>query len=275
MMNLRFILRPCNKGRSRTGTRIDRSGGPRTDGITLIEVMVSVMILGLVILAIYSTWTAVLKATRVGQEVAIAAQRERLAMETFSEALGGAKYYAANLKWYWFDARSGEDAALSFVSQLPKSFPRGGRFGDIDVRRVTFAVEGGPENTRQLVLRQQPLLLDMDEDEQKHPLVLMQGVKTVEFEFWDIKKKDWVQEWTQTNTLPKIVRVSMELAVGNGHDSRTRKLARVVPIHADGVQAQHQLGIYGGGPTPAPTPGPTPIIGNPGAAPRGGEGPKP
>jgi Tfp pilus assembly protein PilE len=241
----------------------------RVVGITLIEVMVSVVILGLVILAIYSTWTAVLKSTRVGLDAAIAAQRERLAMETFSEALGGAKYFAANLKWYWFDARSGEDAALSFVSQLPKAFPRGGRFGDIDVRRVTFALEGGPENTRQLVLRQQPLLLDMDEDEQKHPLVLMHGVKTVEFEFWDVKKKDWVQEWTQTNTLPKIVRVSMELAVGNGHDSRTRKLARVVPIHADGVQAQHQLGIFGGGPPP----GPTPFSGNPGAVPGGG--PKP
>src|SRR6185436_3494672 len=99
---------------------------------------------------------------------------------------------------YGFVAEKGDNGMLSFVAQLPESFPRGGRFGDFDVRRVSFSLESGADSQSQLVLRQNPILKEMDEDERDHPLVLTKGVDKMEFEFWDDRKKDWVDEWTAT-----------------------------------------------------------------------------
>ena len=77
---------------------------------------------------------------------------------------------------------------LSFVARLSKSFPRSGKFGDLDVRRVTFSLEAGPEGARQLVLRQNPLILDPDKDEKQYPVVLAKNVKGLEMQFWDSNK---------------------------------------------------------------------------------------
>jgi len=40
-------------------------------GLTLIEVLVAVAILGMVVAAIYSTWTSILRATRVARKIEV------------------------------------------------------------------------------------------------------------------------------------------------------------------------------------------------------------
>ena len=85
-------------------------------------------------------------------------------------------------------AENGSDATLSFVARLPQTFPRGGRFGDFNVRRVTFCVESRQNGGRQLVMRQTPILMDMDEDEQQHPVVLATDVRAFSGEFWDCER---------------------------------------------------------------------------------------
>jgi hypothetical protein len=95
---------------------------------------------------------------------------------------------------------------LSFTARLSKSFPRSGKFGDLDVRRVTFSVEPAPDGSRQLVLRQNPLVMELDTDEREHPIVLAKHVKGFEMQFWGTDKNppDWVDEWSEqkTNQLP-------------------------------------------------------------------------
>lgn len=184
-------------------------------GFTLIEIMMAMAIFGLVMAAIYSTWTAIIRGSRAGLTVAAQVQRERVAIHTIEQALTSAQSFQAGLQHYGFIAENGSDAMLSFVARLPKSFPRSGRFGDFDVRRVAFAVESGPDSTRQLVVRQCPLLMEFDRDETEHPLVLAKNVKELLFEFWDPRANDWIDVWTQTNQLPKMVKVTLQLASPN------------------------------------------------------------
>ncbi|SVC36936.1 uncharacterized protein METZ01_LOCUS289790, partial [marine metagenome] len=60
-----------------------------TAGFTLPEVLTSVMIVGLVLVALYSCWAAVLGATQSSAIAVQDAQRERMAIQAMTEAIAG------------------------------------------------------------------------------------------------------------------------------------------------------------------------------------------
>lgn len=249
---------------------------------TLVEAMLAVAILSLVVAAIYSTWTAILRASKVGLEAAAQAQRSRMALHALEAALTSAQMSVLNADYYGFVAQNGDEALLSFVARLPPSFPRSGRFGDLAVRRVIFRVEPGPDNDRVLTLRQHPLVRDLDEDEQNHPLILARGVRALEMAFWDLRSGDWTEEWTLTNQLPLVVRITLRTRPpGEAAQGPERAVTRVIAIPSRGIPPQFQRPQVGtpavptnvppGSPPPGPgqppvIPSPNPVL--PGPAPR-------
>jgi type II secretion system protein J len=213
-------------------------------GFTLIEILVALAIFGLVVAAIYSGWIAILRASKTGLEAAAQAQRERVAIRTIEEALTASRSFAADLQHYGFVGENGSEATLSFVARLQKSFPRSGKFGDFDVRRVTFSVESGRDSQRQLVLRQSPILMEFDQDEIEHPLVLANNVKELLLEFWDTTKGDWMEEWNQTNSLPKMVKVTLRLSPPNQRYASSRldeEITRIVALPSITVPVTWQV----------------------------------
>ena len=135
-----------------------------------------------------------------------------------------------------FVVQNGENPSLSFVARLSKDFPRSGNFGDFDLRRLIFTVEPGPDSSRQLVMRQIPIMMDLNAnsdnalivDEKNHPVVLAKNVREFKFLLWDPQQNDWVDEWTQTNQLPRGIVVTLRLA-----DTALRRLCpgRNYPHH--------------------------------------------
>src|SRR5438105_4956684 len=126
-------------------------------GFTLIEILIAIGIFSIVLAAICSTWTAINRASKVGLDAAASVQRARIAVRTLEESLGSVQSFALNPNYYAMLSENGHEGSLSFVARLPKAFPRSGRFGDMDVRRVTFSVEQAPDYGRQFVMRQQPV----------------------------------------------------------------------------------------------------------------------
>jgi type II secretion system protein J len=184
----------------------------RRQAFTMIEILVAFAIFGMVIMAIYATWTLIIKSAKIGQEAAAQLQRERVAVRTIKEALGCVMSFQADQANYAFLAENDNNGYLSFVARLPEMFPRSSRiaFDGFDVRRVSFSVEQGNNYERQLVLRQAPLLKDMNADEKDFPFVVAKGVNKMEFEFYDLRKNDWVTEWTRTNELPRMIKFKLE-----------------------------------------------------------------
>jgi type II secretion system protein J len=210
-------------------------------GFTLIEILVAIGIFSLVVAAIYSCWSAILRSSKVGLDAAARTQRSRMALQSIEESLTYARMYAANAeRYYWFEGNSGSDAWLSFVAQLPRSFPRGGKFGDLTMRRVEFSLQEGAGYTRQLVLRQRPLLMDYDQDEENHPLVLAREVEEMIVNFWDQQQEDWIDEWTLTNEIPPLVRVSLITKRGTGYNARKVESTLVIRPASMAVQAANQ-----------------------------------
>jgi general secretion pathway protein J len=197
---------------------------PARRGFTLVEIMLAMAILSIVIAAIYGTWRAILGATRSGQIAATDVQRKRVALHWLEQSLTYTEMFAANAdKYYWFEIENGSDAKISFVSRLPKDFARSGRFGDLAVRRVEFALEPGANGRSDLVLRQRPVLSEFDLDETEHPMILMHNVKRMDTECWDFQKQDWIDEWNQTNQVPKLIRIVLtqedpRSSIGHGEE---------------------------------------------------------
>lgn len=228
-----------------------KTGAPtRARGFTLIEVMLAMAILGGVIAAIYSVWTGIVKAAKVGQDAAAAAHRERMVVRVVEDALAGAQLFVANPQYYSFELEGEGRGALSFVSSLPEAFPRSGKFGTATMRRVIFSVESGNGYSKRLVLRQHPILMEIDEDERLHPVVLAESVKKFSVEVWDPTAKEWADTWLLTNQLPKMVRVSVQLDyAGTRGVSTSPLLTTVVGLPTDGVQPNWQMPtVTGGGP---------------------------
>lgn len=219
---------------------LQQFGRGRARGFTMVEILIAIGILALVLTAIYSTWTAILRASRSGTNAAAAVQRTRIVVRMLEDSITSAQNFVANQRYYGFVAENGDEATLSFVARLAKSFPRSGRFGDLDVRRVTFSLEPGGRG-RRLVLRQSPLMLPPDEDEVEHPIVLASNVREFKMEFWDARKGEWMEEWVQTNTLPKLILVSFKVADDERPMAPVEEITRIISIPSTMVPPTYQV----------------------------------
>ena len=193
---------------------------------TLVEIIISIGILGMVMVAIYASWTSILRGKKAGEVAAVEAQRSRIAVSAIEAALVGIQMFDANIGHYSFETdTTGDFAMMSFVSRLPASFPGSGLFGDQVLRRVTFSVEV-TNSEKQLVMRQMPMLQPLMKGEEAYPLVLARNVNLFTMEFWDARRNEWTDQWLFTNQLPKRVRVA--LAHGGSKDGHSSKAPEIV-----------------------------------------------
>jgi type II secretion system protein J len=197
---------------------------------TLVEIMVAMAIFSIVIAAIYSTWTLILRATQVGQNTAAQVQRERIALRTIEDSLTCVQSIQASMKYYVFTnfTQNSGQSELSFTARVPDVFPRNGRFGGFNLRRLTFSVRSGAEND--LVLSQSPVLMDTDPDERQNPLVLARDVRKFTVECWDTHAMDWVKEWDDTNSIPALVRINLELGGGATPELAVTRLVAIPSV---------------------------------------------
>jgi type II secretory pathway pseudopilin PulG len=218
-----------------------RSGG----AFTLLEILIAVTIFTMVMAAIYSSWMVILRATKVGEEATAQVQRRRMAVWTIEDALMCVQSFQASMQYYTFVVQNGDEPLLSFTARLPDDFPRNGEFGGFNLRRVTFTVEAGPDSEKDLVLRQNPILMDMSKNEQEHPLVLARDVEKFAIECWDPTESDWSDTWDNTNQIPKMVRFTLVLGANKqndafGNSGPELSVTRVVSIPSATVPAMEQ-----------------------------------
>jgi prepilin-type N-terminal cleavage/methylation domain-containing protein len=219
---------------------------------TLIEIMVAMAIFAMVVTAIYSAWMLILRATQVGQDAAAQAQRQRITLRTIEDSITCIQSFQASMKYYSFVVENGDQPLFSYTSRVPDVFPRNGKFGDYNLRRLAFSIEPGANGEKDLVLRQNPVLMDMDPDEQTHPLVLARNVQKFVIECWDTNQMDWVQEWLTTNSIPPMIRINLTLG-GNtesGNSAPQLSISRVVSIPSGTMPAVVQTGTGGPGGVP-------------------------
>src|SRR5262245_57531002 len=85
-----------------------------TVAFTLLEMLVSITIFGMVLAGLYSTWALVLRGNAAALRLAAEAQRARMTVRAVEDALVAAEMFPQNGRYYTFLAdTSGPFAALS------------------------------------------------------------------------------------------------------------------------------------------------------------------
>jgi len=79
----------------------------RARGFTIIEIMTAMMIFGMIVAAIFATWTALAHGSQSGNRAAATAQRSRVALRTIEDALGATRSFVADVQYYTFVAENG------------------------------------------------------------------------------------------------------------------------------------------------------------------------
>ena len=129
----------------------------RRRGFTLVEVLLAVTILSLVIVAVYSTWSAALMAWRRGGDASDVFQRQRIVMDSLTELAQSVVFYSSSPGLYAVTGTSkpGWGDTVSFVTASDVLLPPSEAI-DAGMRRVTISMEQDEYSRKYLAIVNAP-----------------------------------------------------------------------------------------------------------------------
>jgi prepilin-type N-terminal cleavage/methylation domain-containing protein len=186
---------------------------------TLVEVMLAITILSLVIVAVYSTWSAALMAWRHGSNATEVFQRQRIVIDTLTELAQSAVYFAASPTLYAVVGASkpGWGDSVSFVTASDVALPPSEAI-DAGMRRVTISMEQDEYGRKYLAIVNSPAVSANESNvtttttEQLQAHVLSMDVSGFSVRYLDPRDGAWYDKWEETALLPS----AMEFTVAFG-----------------------------------------------------------
>jgi general secretion pathway protein J len=199
----------------------------RRTGFTLIEVMVTLTVLGFVLVIVFGAFRLGLSAWERGESSKEEYQRVRIASQVISQQLKSIVPYKIKNKGAGGDylAFEGKAQSLKFVSAFPIKAKQN--------EGLVFASyefeEGGKEGGRLVLSEQRVLNKDFMEEgfKEEAAIPLLEGISQVRFEYFregDPQKdqtEEWVEEWIgkDEKELPKSLKATITFKGKDGKES--------------------------------------------------------
>ncbi|SDD94005.1 general secretion pathway protein J [Myxococcus virescens] len=211
-----------------------------TRGFTLMEVMVAVAITALMGTVVAMAFQTGLTAKETVEVDADRYRQVRVAMNRMAREIGSA-YVSDRYDSTRF--RDQNDRPSNFVGERGKllftTFSHQRLYTDVkesDQAIVEYFVEASEDREargRQDLKRRVNANIDERMEQGGHVDVLFEGVKELEFAYWDSEKKEWDDEWDTRRTerksiLPTRVRVTLTAVDETGKEARYVTQARIM-----------------------------------------------
>ena len=230
-------------------------------GFTLVEVMITLTILGFILLIIFGGFRLSYSAWERGDSTKDELQRRRIISQLISQQIKSIVPYRIKTEKAEGDylAFQGKSQSLKFVSALPIHTKRPDGF--------VYAIYEFKEG--QLILYEQRALnrnFFEEEPREETGISILEGISNIRFEYYreaDKEKnqtEEWVEEWSakEEKKLPKLLR--MTFSFKNHKDGKEEEpsiqLMASIPAHQpEEVRGTTPRGIRGGPPGASPRPG--------------------
>ncbi|GEN08764.1 type II secretion system protein J (GspJ) [Myxococcus fulvus] len=212
----------------------------RARGFTLMEVMVAVAITALMGTVVAMAFQTGLTAKETVEADADRYRQLRVAMNRMSRELGSA-YVSDRFDLKRF--RDQQDRPSNFVGESDRllftTFAHQRLYTDVkesDQAVVEYFVDASDDKTargRQDLKRRVNPNVDDRMDRGGTTDVLLEGVKKLEFEYWNSERKEWDDEWDtrrpeQKSILPTRVRVTVTAVDETGKEARYSTQTRIM-----------------------------------------------
>ena len=241
------------------------SASPRnaftTTGFTLVEVMITMTILGFILLIIFGGFRLSFSAWERGDSTKEELQRRRIISQLISQQIKSIVPYRIKTEKAEGDylAFQGKSKSLKFVSALPIRTKRPEGF--------VYAIYEFKEG-RLLLYEQRVLNRNFFEEEPREEtgISLLEGISNIRFEYYreaDKEKnitEEWVEEWSakEEKKLPKLLRMTFSFKNhkdGKEEEPPIQLMASIPAYQPEEVRATTTRGIRGGPPGASPKPG--------------------
>jgi prepilin-type N-terminal cleavage/methylation domain-containing protein len=207
----------------------------RKKGFTLIELLLALVVFSLAVAMAAGAFWSILRTWNRGGELLEQLHYGEFAMEQLVTALRGAAWFPSKPSafGFWLDDRGGTSASaaneISWVTSGSAFLPPDSPLQN-GLHRISITVEGsGPD--RSLVVRAWPHLTE-SEDVRPSQIESRPVVPQVEgffCEWYDFEEDRWSQDWETTNSLPKLLRVTLTMQKRKDFDERLQ-LRRMIPL---------------------------------------------
>lgn len=213
---------------------MDAHGNRRT-GFTLIELLVALAIFSLAAGMSAAAFWSVTKAWNRGGELLDQLHYGEFAMEQLVTAMRGAAWFPSKPAafGFWLDERGGTSKSaaneVSWVTSGTAFLPPDSPYQN-GLHRLSVTVDSvGGE--RGLVVRAWPHMVNPDDfkESEVEPWLVCPEVEGFSCEWYDFEAEDWSQKWEETNSLPKLVRLTLTMKKRPAFDENL-ELQRLVEL---------------------------------------------
>lgn len=211
---------------------------PSRRGFTLIELLLALSIFSIAMAMAGGSLWSILRAWRRGGEMLDSLHYGEYVLSQLEGAVRSAAWFPSKPETFGFiledDGGTSDSAAntITFTTGsgafLPADSPLAG-----GLHRLSLTVSGSGES-RGLVATAYPHMADaedigMERKVEREEIPVSREVYGFSCEWYDFEEEDWSQEWEETNSLPKLVRLNLVMKPREGEKERL-KLSRVVEL---------------------------------------------
>ena len=193
-------------------------------GFTLIELLVALAVFSLAATIAAGAFWSVMKAWTRGGEMLDQLHYGEFAMEQLVTALRGAAWFPSKPEafGFWLEADKASWVTSGTAFLPPDSPLRNG------LHRVSVSIDT-VDGERGLVVRAWPHLSEDMDERDAEPWLACPEAEEFECEWYDFDLDSWSTDWEETNSLPKLVRVTLKMKKRGDFDENL-ELQRLVEL---------------------------------------------
>ncbi len=190
----------------------------RSNGFTLIEVLIAITLLGVMVVLLFSSLRIVAQSWNAGEDKIAAVNQKAVVYQFFKRHLTAIRPLPMLGDQENFGVDAGQMAfqglpqSLRFVAALPAASARKGL--------QLFNIQLEPKQSAILQVSLIPYRsVDVDADVVDPPVILLENIAELRFAYFgkieDVAELIWRDEWTVADRLPRLIKVSIALKDGS------------------------------------------------------------
>ncbi|HKL22342.1 MAG TPA: prepilin-type N-terminal cleavage/methylation domain-containing protein [Tichowtungia sp.] len=183
-------------------------------GFTLLEIMISIVILFIALTVAWQTFSSVTRAWTGARKLMDETHHGDFVMTQLAAALRS-MYFPADSSTpekYGFrmDDVSGEygDHSISWITASSAFIPRG-EFAEHGLHRIQVGAGEDEEGNDGLLVSVWSYLADEEDDVEKKSWVVSENIKGLTCYTYNLEDEDWDDEWEDTNSIPGLIHITL------------------------------------------------------------------